>query len=62
MIVLDGKATSSKIIEEIKNEITTNDYKIGFAVIWVGNDEASSIYVKNKIKKCERKLVFLRLE
>ena len=53
MTVLDGKSTSSKIIEEIKNEITTKNYKIGFAVIWVGNDEASSIYVKNKIKKCE---------
>ena len=53
MTILDGKATSLKIIEEIKNEITINNYKIGFAIIWVGNDEASSIYVKNKIKKCE---------
>lgn len=53
MVLLDGKKVSSEIIENIKNTISDNNLEIGFAVIWIGNDEASSIYVKNKIKKCK---------
>lgn len=53
MVLLDGKKVSGEIIEDIKLQISNNNLKIGFAVIWVGNDEASSIYVNNKIKKCE---------
>jgi len=52
-MVLDGKKVSSEIIENIKKEIELLDKKIGFAIIWIGNDSASSIYVNNKIKKCE---------
>ena len=52
-MILDGKKVSNEIIENIKKEIELLDKKIGFAVIWIGNDEASSIYVNNKIKKCE---------
>ena len=51
-MILDGKKVSKEIIENIKKEIELLVKKIGFAVIWIGNDEASSIYVKNKIKKC----------
>lgn len=53
MILLDGKKLSNEIIENIKEEINSQNIEIGFAVIWVGNDEASSVYVKNKLKKCE---------
>ncbi|MBQ8902348.1 MAG: bifunctional methylenetetrahydrofolate dehydrogenase/methenyltetrahydrofolate cyclohydrolase [Bacilli bacterium] len=53
MILLDGKKLSNEIIENIKEEINSKNIEIGFAVIWVGNDEASSVYVKNKLKKCE---------
>jgi len=53
MVVLDGKKVSNEIVEKIKEEIYSQKLEIGFAIIWVGNDEASSIYVKNKIKKCE---------
>lgn len=53
MVLLDGKKVSSEIIEKCKEKISKLNKKIGFAIIWIGNDEASSIYVKNKIKKCE---------
>ena len=53
MEILDGKKVSKEIIENIKEEIEKNNYKIGFAIIWIGNDEASQIYVRNKVKKCE---------
>lgn len=53
MTLLDGKKLSNEIIEDIKEEINKNNLKIGFAIIWVGDNVASSVYVKNKIKKCE---------
>lgn len=53
MILLDGKKVSEEITMNIKNKIETNKINLGFAIIWIGNDEASSIYVRNKIKKCE---------
>ena len=53
MEILDGKKVSKEIIENIKEEIEKNNYKIGFAIIWIGNDEAYQIYVRNKVKKCE---------
>lgn len=53
MVLLDGKKVANEIIENIKNEINRNKLKLGFAIIWIGNDEASQIYVNNKIKKCE---------
>lgn len=53
-MILDGKMVSKEIIESLKEKIDKLDEKIGFAVIWVGNDQASSIYVNNKIKKCEK--------
>lgn len=57
MILLDGKKLSLKIREEIKNEIVELKDKYGIkpclAVILVGNDSASQVYVKNKIKACE---------
>lgn len=53
MHILDGKKLSDEIIENIKEKIFKEKLKIGFAIIWIGNNEASQIYVKNKIKKSE---------
>lgn len=53
MNILDGKKVSEEIIENICKEIKEKNLKLGFAIIWIGNDEASRIYVNNKIKKCE---------
>ena len=52
-MILDGRKVSNEIIENIKLKIEKLNPKIIFAIIWIGNDEASSIYVNNKIKKCE---------
>lgn len=53
MKILDGKKVSSEIVDAVKKEIEKRKLKLGFAVIYVGNDPASAIYVNNKIKKCE---------
>jgi len=51
--ILDGKAVSAKIKADIKEEIGLNNLKVGLAVVIVGEDPASLVYVKNKKKDCE---------
>ena len=58
MIILDGKATSNTIKEEIA-EIVTKLKAEGkktphLAAVLVGNDGASMTYVNSKVKSCER--------
>ena len=52
-MILDGKKVSNEIIENIRKKIINENLKLGFAIIWIGNNESSEIYVNNKIKKCE---------
>ena len=54
--IIDGKAISAQIKEELK--IKVSEYKkqgieITLAVVKVGNDPASAVYVRNKEKACE---------
>lgn len=49
-MILDGKALSQKILEEIKKEVPNLTKKPHLTVILVGNDPASRIYVNNKKK------------
>ena len=51
--ILDGKKLSLKITEELKEQVSKLQKKPKLAVILVGNDPASQIYVKNKQKKAE---------
>lgn len=54
--IIDGKRISSEIKEELKEEVAklkAQGIKGCLAVIQVGNDPASSVYVRNKKKACE---------
>ena len=57
MYLLDGKAVSTVTRERIKEEtrefIAQNGYAPGLAVVLVGDDPASRIYVRNKHRACE---------
>ncbi len=53
MKIIDGKTLAAKIRQEIKEKIEKSTVKPGLAVVLVGNDPASQIYVRNKIKGCE---------
>ena len=50
MIILDGKTVSQKILNEVKENVSKQERKPHLAVVLVGNDSASKIYVKNKQK------------
>ena len=55
-MILDGKALSTKVKDRVKQEISNlpkNDNIPTLAVVLVGDDPASAIYVRNKKKACE---------
>ncbi len=55
--IIDGKALAVKLREEISQKVNTYKMErggqIGLAVVLVGEDPASQVYVRNKIKACE---------
>lgn len=54
--LIDGKVISAAVKERVKNEVAQLNGKgitVGLAVIIVGEDPASKIYVANKKKACE---------
>ncbi|MBE7100582.1 MAG: bifunctional methylenetetrahydrofolate dehydrogenase/methenyltetrahydrofolate cyclohydrolase FolD [Clostridiales bacterium] len=52
MKIIDGKAIASELRLELKEKIEKMERKPGLAVVIVGEDPASRIYVRNKIKAC----------
>ncbi len=53
MILFDGKKEASKVLKKIKLELKKNKYKPTLAVILVGEDRASKLYVSLKKKTAE---------
>ncbi len=54
--IIDGKKISVQIKEELKEKVAKlkrDGKEITLAVIQIGNDEASTVYVGNKKKACE---------
>ena len=51
--IIDGKAIAKSLREDLKAEVDAMDVTPGLAVILVGDDPASHVYVRNKIKACE---------
>ncbi len=53
MTLLDGKRIAAEIRQELYGEVSKMKQKPSLAVILVGNNSASEVYVKGKIKACE---------
>ena len=54
--IIDGKAVSARLRQEMKGEVAALQAKgitPGLAVVLVGEDPASQVYVRNKIRACE---------
>lgn len=60
--IIDGKAISTSIRSDIKKRVddrlNTGHRAPGLAVILVGNDPASEVYVRNKRKGCDEAGIF----
>ena len=51
--IIDGKAVSAAVKERVRDDIARDGLDIGLAVVIVGDDPASRVYVNNKKKACE---------
>ena len=54
--IIDGKAISAQIKEELKEKtaaLKAEGIEVTLAVILVGEDPASQVYVRNKKRACE---------
>ena len=51
--IIDGKAISAQVKEQVRAEVERDKLNVGLAVVIVGDDPASRVYVNNKKKACE---------
>ncbi|MGI8741373.1 MAG: bifunctional methylenetetrahydrofolate dehydrogenase/methenyltetrahydrofolate cyclohydrolase FolD [Bryobacteraceae bacterium] len=51
--ILDGKLVRDQILAELRPRIQRLTRRAGLAVVLVGDDPASEIYVRSKVKACE---------
>jgi methylenetetrahydrofolate dehydrogenase (NADP+)/methenyltetrahydrofolate cyclohydrolase len=52
MAIIDGKKIAQDLREQIKNQVATLKRNPGLAVVLVGDDAASQVYVNHKAKAC----------
>ncbi len=53
-MILDGRKVRDEILDELEKTIEDENLKITLAIIQVGDNEASNIYVKNKVAACKK--------
>lgn len=51
--IIDGKLIANQIKQQIKDEVAKMEYAPTLAVILVGDNSASQVYVRNKHKACD---------
>lgn len=54
MHIIDGKSRANEILDEIAKEISDTCAKVKLVVVQVGDDPASSVYVRNKERAAEK--------
>jgi len=52
-VIIDGKQIAKKLRSSIAEQVTKLDRKPGLAVVLVGDDPASKVYVRNKDNACK---------
>jgi len=52
-MILDGKKLAQKILKDLRREIVRKKLKLKLAVVLVGEDSDSKIFIKQKRKACE---------
>src|SRR5690606_24652455 len=51
--ILDGKALAARLRADVKAKLAQRAAQPGLAVILAGDDPASRVYVRNKLRACE---------
>lgn len=52
--IIDGRAVANAILDECAAQVAKSDTTPGLAVVLVGDNPASQVYVRNKVRACER--------
>ena len=52
--IIDGKAIATNLNGQLQNEVAALSFVPGLAVVLVGDDPASQVYVRGKIKACDK--------
>jgi len=63
--IIDGNALSTLLRQQVSDRVTalkSRGIKAGLAVILVGDNQASQVYVRNKVKACEQTGIHSLLE
>ena len=63
--IIDGNALSALLRQQVSDRVTalkSRGIKAGLAVILVGDNQASQVYVRNKVKACEQTGIHSLLE
>ena len=53
MQIVDCKAIRERVLDGVKEKLQVASDKVSLAIVTASDDEASRVYVKNKIKTCE---------
>ena len=53
-MIIDGKQAANDLLDRLAKEIESSKAEVCLQVIQVGNDQASSVYVRNKERAAER--------
>jgi methylenetetrahydrofolate dehydrogenase (NADP+) / methenyltetrahydrofolate cyclohydrolase len=52
-MILDIKTLADSLIKNVEEKVKTLEQKPQLTIIMVGNNSASEVYVRNKLKTCE---------
>jgi len=61
MIILDGRKLAEKILRNLKKEIKSRHLQLGLAVILVGDNPVSKVFIRQKEKICQKIGISFRL-
>ena len=53
MMIINCKEIREQILDEVRKEVEALPSKPTLAIITIGDDDASKVYVRNKIKTAE---------
>ena len=59
--ILNGREISEKIISDLKDKIEKEQINVSLAVIQIGDDPSSEVYIKRKKEVCEKIGIFFKL-
>ena len=52
--IIDGKAIAGNLLLQLKEALAAADRPVGLAVVLVGENSASAVYVRNKVNACHK--------